>query len=357
MSNAWYSFSVSDVGSKRSVNQDSIYSDDNQQIWVVADGMGGHRDGDKASQAIVSSFEGITLNKVMSERLLQIEKSLRALNTELRNYSANSLNGQLIGSTIVVLTVCQGVCAIIWAGDSRCYKISNGQIDQISWDHSYVDELLRSGHILEEEAAASKLSNVITRAIGAHEDVFFDHVIFPYSDETTFLLCSDGLTNELSDKRINEIVSPEVCSQNDIDNLLSATIESGAKDNVSIMLISSTQRRPHNSHESRLIESYSQKLNELASSFFNHEIELDIYNQKMADIIDQSIASHNSFKGQETQEIPKIKAVDEPIKSPTVNQLKVTKPVLQRSQHDNRYYYLLTVIVTLLIVLIYLVLN
>ena len=83
MSNPWYSFSVSDVGNKRSVNQDSIFSDDIQKIWVVADGMGGHRDGDKASQAIVTAFRDITLSNVMSERLTQVEKSLRTLNLSL----------------------------------------------------------------------------------------------------------------------------------------------------------------------------------------------------------------------------------------------------------------------------------
>jgi serine/threonine protein phosphatase PrpC len=367
MSNAWYSFSVCDVGKKRSVNQDSIFSDDNQKIWVVADGMGGHRDGDKASQAIVSLFNKTTFSNVMSERLLQIEKGLRALNTELQNYSTNILNGQLIGSTMVALTVCQGVCAIIWAGDSRCYKISKGDISQMSWDHSYVDELLRSGHMVAEEAATSKLSNVITRALGAHEEVFFDHVICPYSDDDTFLLCSDGLTNELTDKTINELVSKKGCSQNDIDNLLAETLEHGAKDNVSIILISSSQRRPHNPHESNLVASYSQKLNTLADSLFNREIELDSYYPKMAGIIEQSITSHNSFKGQETQELPVMASMKEKKDSPTANFPKVTKreeikptltkPEIIKPQFDNRYYFLLSAIVTLLLVLIYLVIN
>lgn len=355
MSNPWYSFSVSDVGNKRSVNQDSIFSDDDQKIWVVADGMGGHRDGDKASQAIVSAFKDIPFSNVMSERLMQIERSLRSLNSELRDYSNNSLNGQLIGSTIVALTVCQGVCAVIWAGDSRCYKISNGQIDQVSWDHSYVDELLRSGHMVAEEAATSKLSNVITRAIGAHEEVFFDHVIFPYSDEDTFLLCSDGLTNELPDKKISELVSTKGCTQADIDRLLSETLAHGAKDNVSIMLVSSSQRRPHNSHESRLVESYSKKLNALASALHNHEIEIEPYYKQMADIIDQSISSHNSFKGQETQEIPIIAVKDERKESATAKFPKVTKTEIVKPQLDNRYYFLLSAIVTLLLVLIFLI--
>tara|TARA_R110002050_G_scaffold128478_13_gene249732 strand:+ start:6274 stop:7347 length:1074 start_codon:yes stop_codon:yes gene_type:complete len=357
MSNAWYSFSVSDVGKKRSVNQDSIYVDNDQKIWVVADGMGGHRDGDKASQAIVSAFKKLTFSNVMSERLIQIEKSLRALNVELQNYSTNTLNGQLIGSTVIALTVCQGICAVIWAGDSRCYKLSNGQIDQISWDHSYVDELLRSGHMVEEEAATSKLSNVITRALGAHEEVFFDHVIFPYSDEDTFLLCSDGLTNELTDKKVSELVSHKGCSQDDIDRLLTETLDHGAKDNVSIILISTRQRRPHNSHESKLVASHSQKLNELSNALFNREIELDHYYYKMAEIIDHSISSHNSFIGQETQEIPSIKIDDEQIESSTAEFPKVSKSAPARSQLDTRYYFLLTVIVTLLLVLIYLVVS
>lgn len=353
MTNSWYSFSVTDVGVKRTVNQDSIYADDQQKIWVVADGMGGHRDGDKASQAIVKFFQNTEFSHIMSERIIQIEKNIRALNTELQNYSTDQLNGQLIGSTIITFTVCQGLCATVWAGDSRCYKVNDSKISQVSWDHSYIDELVRSGHMVEEEAATSKLSNVITRAVGAHAELYFDHVISSYSNDDTFLLCSDGLTNELSDKAINSFISQQGCSQQTIDNLLTKTLEHGARDNVSIILISCKQRKPYNPQESKLIKSFSNKLNTLAGSLFNKEIELDSYYLKTSSIIDQAISSHHHFTGQETQELPATKAINE---NPTAEFPKVSQPETFEAHPKVNYILLLSVITILLIFLLYLLL-
>ena len=357
MNNAWYSFSVSDVGKKRSVNQDSIYSDDAQGIWVVADGMGGHRDGDKASQAIVRFFKDTEFSNILSERILQIEKSIRALNAELQSYSTKELNGQLIGSTIVAFTVCQGVCATIWAGDSRCYKVNNNKMSQVSWDHSYVDELVRSGHMVAEEAATSKLSNVITRAVGAHTDLYFDHVIMSYSDDDTFLLCSDGLTNELSDKIINDCIGQYGCSQESIDQLLNQTLDHGARDNVSIILVSCRQRRPFNAQESQLIGTYSNKLNTLADSVFNKEIELASYYEQVTHVINQSMSSHHSFKGQATQELPIVQEKQEIKNVSTAKFPQTTQPAVVKNQLEGNYILLLSIIVALCFTLIYLVLD
>jgi len=357
MNNAWYSFSVSDVGKKRSVNQDSIYSDDAQGIWVVADGMGGHREGDKASQAIVKFFKNTEFSNILSERMLQIEKGIRELNTELQSYSISELNGQLIGSTIVTFTVCQGVCAIIWAGDSRCYKVNDNKMSQVSWDHSYVDELVRAGHMVAEEAATSKLSNVITRAVGAHADLYFDHVIMSYSDDDTFLLCSDGLTNELSDKIISDCIGQYGCSQESIDQLLSKTLEHGARDNVSVILVSCRQRRPFNAQESQLIETYSNKLNTLANSVFNKEIELAYYYEQVTNMINQSISSHHRFKGQATQELPVVQEKLEIKNASTAKFPKTTQPEIVKNQLEGNSILLLSIIVALCFTLIYLVLK
>lgn len=359
MSNVWYSFSVSDVGKKRSVNQDSIFADDSQNIWVVADGMGGHRDGDKASQAIVKFFKDTEFSNVMSERVLQIEKNIRALNTELQDYSSSQLNGQLIGSTIVVLTVCQGVCAVVWAGDSRCYRVNNKEIKQVSWDHSYVDELVRSGHMVAEEAATSKLSNVITRAVGAHPELCFDHVFTSYSDDDTFLLCSDGLTNELSDKAIKKHINQYGCSQESIDTLLTETLDHGARDNVSIIIVSCRQRRPINIQENRLLGDFSNKVNSLATSAFNKEIELTNYYQQLTDLINESISTHHRFKGQETQELPVIDKTPKPevLNVRTAEYPKANQSGVIKDQPKTDYVKLLSIISLLVVVLLYLVFS
>ena len=363
MDNNWFSFSVTDVGKKRSVNQDSIYVDDQQKIWVVADGMGGHRDGDKASQAIVAAFANMTLTNVMSQRILTIEKTIRSLNAHLQNYSLNELKGQHIGSTIVLATVCQGMLAILWAGDSRCYRMNNGNIKQLTWDHSYVDELLRAGHMVAEEAATSKLSNVITRAVGAHTELFFDHILMPFSDEDTFLLCSDGLTNELSDKIINSVVSQQGCSQHSLDVLLEQTLEHGAKDNVSIILISSRQRRPRNAQETSLITKFSKNVNSIATTLFDRDIDFDNYYTQISKIINQAVSAHSEFKGQDTQEIPSTFKVAQAVKQtqqqelPTVNYPKISTTETMKHRFDPTYVILTVAVVLLSSTLLYFMFN
>lgn len=353
MTKNWHSFSVTHVGKKRKVNQDAIFVDDQQKIWVVADGMGGHLEGDKASRSIIAALSEITFSDVMSERIITIEKVLRRLNDSLQKYSLNDLNGQHIGSTIVLATVCQGICAIIWAGDSRCYRLNNNNITQLSWDHSYVDEMLRSGHIMPEEAATSKLSNIITRAVGAHPELFFDHVLIPYSDTDTFLLCSDGLTNELSDPIINQLVNFQGCSQNSLDSLLENTLEHGARDNVSIILISSRNRRPYNEQESKLIATYSKQLNTIAKAAIGKDIELDTYYQKVTNVLSQTISSHNIFIGQAKMETASVETSE----LPTANYPKVATGNELKSGLDINYFLFLGTMISLVILLVYFLLN
>jgi serine/threonine protein phosphatase PrpC len=237
MNKLWQSYSVTDVGKKRSVNQDAIFVSDTKKLWVIADGMGGHAEGDKASQALVDSFARLDLSDNLAERIAQIEASICKVNSDLQAYSKNTLHGKAIGTTVVVYTVCQDVGALLWAGDSRAYHVVKSQIEQLSWDHSHVEQLVRAGQITKEEAAGSKLSNLINRAVGAHTEIFFDHVLVPVQPDSIILLCSDGLTNEVDDAEINDIIQSVNFSQKTIDTLLQKTLNRGARDNVSIIVI------------------------------------------------------------------------------------------------------------------------
>lgn len=354
MEKNWYSYAVTDVGKKRSVNQDAIYVNDQQGVWAVADGMGGHRDGDKASQAIALALSKIEYSDVLSTRLGQIEQAIRSLNTELQNYSANELNGQHIGSTLVLITVCQGLCAILWAGDSRCYRGNNSGFEQLSWDHSYVDELLRSGHMAPEEAATSKLSNVITRAVGAHEELFFDHKIFPYSDEDTFVLCSDGLTNELTDPAIYEVLNTKGCSQVALDLLLSKTLDHGAKDNVSIILISSNNRRPVNTHDMRLMSQHTDLVNKIASDLADEEIGLEKYYPAIAIEINKAVTAYAESKGI-TEPTHLSNSTVPHHQMPTANYPSIDG--IENNRFDFTYVLLILAVLSLVMVLLYFVLN
>lgn len=346
MSLRWRSHSVTHVGKKRTVNQDAIFADDAQCVWLVADGMGGHSEGDKASQAIVSAFSQTTFSHEMSERIIQIETVLRLINDELQHYSSTVLSGKHTGSTAVVLTVCQGYCALIWAGDSRCYRIFNNQIQQVGWDHSHVEEMLRAGHITAEEAATSSLSNVITRAIGAHKNVYFDHVLFPFNSDEIYLICSDGLTNELIDDQILATVSKHGNSQSCIDNLLEDTLENGARDNVSIITMSSEVHKKIEREQLDIIQPFDQKLAQLSKQVFDEDITIDDYYLHLRQIVNQLSQDIDSFDGQSTQEVvtPNVIANHE---MPTNNYPKVTNTDLMKHQFGIKHMLLLVVVIVI----------
>ena len=346
MSETWRSHAVTHVGKKRTVNQDAIFVDDAQKVWLVADGMGGHSEGDKASQAIVSAFSQTTFSHQMAERIIQIETVLRLINDELQHYSSTVLSGKHTGSTAVVFTVCQGFSALIWAGDSRCYRIYNNQISQVGWDHSHVEEMLRAGHISAEEAATSSLSNVITRAIGAHKNVYFDHVLFPYNSDEIYLICSDGLTNELVDEQILSTVSSHRNSQRCIDNLLEDTLENGARDNVSIITMSCQTLKKMEREEYEIIAPFDQRLDQLSKQVFNEDISIEDYYQQLRPIVNQLSLDIDTFDGQSTQEVvpPNLIANQE---MPTNNYPKITNADLMKHQFGIKHLLLLVVVIAI----------
>ncbi len=305
----WQSYSVCDVGCRRSVNQDAIYCHDQNQLWFVADGMGGHKEGDRASRELVAAFEDVQLSSTMAERIVQIEKTVRDVNQLLQDYADEQLNGQRIGSTIVLLTVCQGVGALIWAGDSRAYQLNSQSIKQTSWDHSHVAELIKAGAMTEEEAANSKLGNVITRAVGAHDNLYFDHVLFPISSEQTYLLCSDGLTGELNDEEIKTLVNRHGCSQESADSLLSATYQRGARDNVSIILIQQTGPSSSAIASEDTFNTYNSNINEISNSFHADAITLAEYYQSLNNVVNAALACHSSALNETTQRLPKVPSI------------------------------------------------
>ena len=256
--------------------------------------MGGHAQGDKASKALVKSFENLELSDVLSERISQIEATICKVNDDLQHYSQITLNGKAIGTTVVLYTVCQGVGVLIWAGDSRGYKVVNRMFEQISWDHSHIEELLKAGQITKEEAAESKLSNVITRAVGAHKGIYFDHVLIPANFDNIILLCSDGLTNELNDAEINTVIQKEKCSQKTIDSLLQKTLEKGAKDNVSIIVIGNQFSGNETQEVSRLYSHFNSNVSIVSQDFFQDKIEKSDYKAQLTSILNSCAIANNS---------------------------------------------------------------
>ncbi len=285
MHNQWRSVALTDVGRKRSENQDAVYADDNQRVWLVSDGMGGHAEGAAASRAIVNAVAALTLSDNLTERLVQLQKALRDVNAQLQQHAALQLHGQQTGATVVLLTECHGLMALLWAGDSRCYRKERQKIEQISWDHSHLREMVRDGHMTEQEAAVSKLSNVITRAIGPHVDVMFDIVVFRLHPEDCFVLCSDGLTNELTDRQILGEINKHAQLTDAAQGLINETLNKGARDNVSVVLVQLQGAEYADVPNDAPVAGWNHHIQELDQALFHRELVIDTYYEHLQNVI------------------------------------------------------------------------
>lgn len=233
---AWRSYGISDVGCVRAVNEDAYLADDEKQFWTVADGMGGHQVGDLASRKIIELLEKIEPCDSLSDYVEQVEDALIGANQALIDYANHAFNNQTMGSTAVCLVIKQHVGICLWVGDSRLYRYRNHQLQQLTRDHSQVEEMVQMGLITREEAIHHPHKNVITRAVGVEPQLFVDLNVFSTQVGDTFLLCSDGLYNAVPEPNIESVLSQrgaEACAL----ELMKASLESGAEDNVSVVVV------------------------------------------------------------------------------------------------------------------------
>ena len=227
--------SVTHQGLVRKFNEDSIFTNTKAGVWVVADGMGGHKDGNVASSMIAAAAQELSAQTSMTAHVSQFQQQLQSVNRKLLSLSNGDSNA-IIGSTVVALLIHDNNYSCIWAGDSRCYLIRSGALSQISHDHTEVQELVDTGMITKDEARTWPRRNVVTRAVGAHQDFQLETVSGSLKAGDCFVLCSDGLTGHLEDQEILDKVSWS-SGQEACDSLLSLALERGGKDNISIIII------------------------------------------------------------------------------------------------------------------------
>jgi serine/threonine protein phosphatase PrpC len=223
------------VGRVRQHNEDSVHVDDLSGVWMVADGMGGHRNGQLASTTVVDSAK--TLGKPASapDLLSRFTDRIHRANTELTAMS-NGHDDGIMGSTVAAVLVFGQHFACVWAGDSRVYLIRAQAIAQMSRDHTEVQELLDKGIIKPEEAKTWPRRNVITRAIGVGDDPGLEVVQGELQSGDTFVICSDGLTGHVEDDEIRDAAGFAPVQQA-CDGLISLALERGGKDNVSVIVV------------------------------------------------------------------------------------------------------------------------
>jgi PPM family protein phosphatase len=226
---------ATDVGRRRSVNEDSILSD--PPVFLVADGMGGYEAGDRASGAVVDAFRGVFSERDVAD-LDGLRDALMDADDGVDAVAAETARGA--GSTVAgaALLELDGVpqWVIFNVGDSRVYRFWNGTLQQVTRDHSLGQELHAAGQLTDEQLENFDKRNVITRAIGASNSEA-DSWITPVVDHERLLLCSDGLTSEVHDTSIaamlGTLAGADVCAQ----ALVDAANAAGGKDNISVIVI------------------------------------------------------------------------------------------------------------------------
>jgi len=237
----WQSSALSDVGKVRKINEDAFLERSDIGLWVVADGMGGHHAGDVASQTAVVSLNDIVfpdggVYKDLSTFITEVVDCLQQANDKLVAMAQGLSPDVVIGSTVVAMLAVGNQCAAVWSGDSRLYQFRAGVLRQLTRDHSLVNEMIRNGQGSREELTNSQISNVVTQALGAEAELNVETVLFTAQKNDLYLLCSDGLTGEVSESEISCLLAG--AEFNDIPRLLvDSALSRMARDNITVVVI------------------------------------------------------------------------------------------------------------------------
>lgn len=234
-------FSITDIGRKRTMNQDFVFSSETPvgnlpNLFIVADGMGGHNGGGVASAFAVEVAKKVIESSVETLPRHIFEQAICAANSEVRKKSFECEELAGMGTTMVCAT-CVGDCLqVANVGDSRLYIIDD-EIRQVTKDHSYVEEMIRMGGLDRESARTHPKKNIITRAIGAEDSVVADYFTVKLQPGSIVLMCSDGLTNMLEDEEIRMILKGQRDIVEKAEELVKAANNNGGKDNIAVILI------------------------------------------------------------------------------------------------------------------------
>lgn len=239
-------FSMTDIGRKRKANQDYVYSSEAPvgqlpNLFVVADGMGGHNAGDYASRVAVETIVERIADSKESDPLLTFEEAIHSANVRIRELAGSSPQLEGMGTTVVVASCQEGSLSVANVGDSRLYVVGRRGIRQITRDHSWVEEMVRRGGLGREEARNHPDKNIITRAVGAEDTVKADFFKVRLETGDVVLMCTDGLTNMLEDEEIRMILDGARDIVERTEALVRTANENGGKDNISVILIESLE--------------------------------------------------------------------------------------------------------------------
>lgn len=223
------------AGLRRELNEDSHLAD--APMFLVADGMGGHEAGERASAAVMTEFrrfigrDALELDDVR-EAVADARDVVESLST-----SGNGRAGTTLTGAVIATVDGMGYWLVLNIGDSRVYRLEDGELEQITVDHSVVQELIEAGELTPEGAATDHRRNIITRAIGGGSTGEVDYWLFPAEQADRMLICSDGLSSELADAEILAVLLAQKDPQRAADVLVTAAVNAGGRDNITAVVV------------------------------------------------------------------------------------------------------------------------
>ncbi|MEB3198315.1 MAG: Stp1/IreP family PP2C-type Ser/Thr phosphatase [Candidatus Sericytochromatia bacterium] len=232
---------LTDIGKVREINQDYLFADKELGLFMVADGMGGHAAGEKASQTAVQIISGhltqATQQATNGQLIDEIQGAIQEANRQIINASMEDASMRGMGTTATVIVTKDDLMYVGHVGDSRAYLIRHRRIDQITDDHSIVAQLVRARAITPQEAARHPYRNVITRCLGMQVDLEADTQQRELKPGDRLLICSDGLSGLVSDDEMLQYVVSSQDPQQTCHDLVQLALERGGSDNISVVLV------------------------------------------------------------------------------------------------------------------------
>lgn len=243
---------ITDVGRKRKGNEDSVFVNPEQNLFVVADGMGGHAAGEVASRLAVDAIndfieltggdDEITwpfgLDDTMSYDGNRLKTAVRFANKRVLESTKERSEYEGMATTVAAVLLEGDAANLAHVGDSRVYLLRDSELVQLTSDHSWINEQIQSGVISADQARSHPLRNVVTRALGGKPDLQVDMQVHPMAPEDVLLLCSDGLTTMLPDEEIARVLGDNV---HDISRAARALVDAanakGGEDNITVLLL------------------------------------------------------------------------------------------------------------------------
>ena len=234
-----------DTGRSRDNNEDSVAVDEDTRLAVLADGMGGYNAGEIAS-GMATAFIKSEMSRWLTEvggtaRAKEVRRAMEicvdSANLSIFNAANSNSNYSGMGTTLVVGVFRDDLLVLGHIGDSRCYRWRAGKLEQISRDHSLLQEQIDAGLVTPEQAQHSNIKNLVTRALGVEEIVLLEVNEYPVELGDLYLMCSDGLSDMVQDAAIAKILSAEGGLEQKVQMLVDAANDSGGRDNISVLMV------------------------------------------------------------------------------------------------------------------------